>query len=147
MDFVSKEKRRAIMVGVKSANTRPELRIRSLLHRHGYRFRIHVKSLPGTPDIVLRKYRAVIRVHGCFWHHHIKCGSARIPSSNQDFWQSKIERTIERDRSQEKSLSSLGWNVITIWECDLKDEEALLIKLKHALEASSSCCGPQSKFA
>ncbi len=125
MDFVSKEKRSNIMRGVRSKDTKPERRVRSLLHRNGYRFRIHDAMLPGTPDIVLPKHRTVIFVHGCFWHHHDGCRHARYPTSNSAFWRAKIERTRERDIRHEAALTQDGWHVITVWECELDDPARL----------------------
>lgn len=133
LDFVSKDKRSNIMRGVRSKDTKPERRVRSLLHGKGYRFRIHDAKLPGKPDIVLPKHRAVIFVHGCFWHHHVGCRHARYPLSNSDFWRAKIERTRERDVSHEAVLAQDGWNVITIWECELGDTERLLAKIGSAI--------------
>ena len=97
-------------------DTSPELIVRSTLHRLGYRFRLHVKKLPGKPDIVLAKHRTVIFVHGCFWHRHKGCKQASTPKSNQAFWQEKFARNVERDRRNVRSLKQLGWKVIIIWE-------------------------------
>ena len=94
--------------------------VRRLLHALGYRFRIHRKDLPGTPDIVLPKYRTVIFVHGCFWHHHEGCKAASTPASNIDFWQTKFRRNQERDAQVKAQLESMGWKVIVIWECEVK---------------------------
>lgn len=109
------------MAQVKSENTSPELAIRKLLHRLGYRFRLHRKDLPGKPDIVLPKHKTVIFVHGCFWHGHLGCRRAARPTSNTDFWNAKLDRNIERDRNARKELKKLGWRVITIWECEIKN--------------------------
>ncbi len=105
-------------------NTKPEIRIRSLLHRHGFRFRIHVDSLPGKPDIVLKRYRAVVFVHGCFWHAHY-CHLFKLPSTRTEFWQNKIEGNRERDTVNIKALKDSGWRVLTIWECSLKGKTRL----------------------
>ena len=91
----------------------------------GFRFRLHVKSLPGHPDIVLPKYKTVIEVRGCFWHRHPGCRQATMPSSNVEFWQKKFKRNVERDRNTEKLLKELGWNLIVVWECELKNDERL----------------------
>ncbi len=103
------------MAQVKSENTSPELAIRKLLHRLGYRFRLHRKDLPGKPDIVLPKYNTVIFVHGCFWHGHTGCKRAARPTSNTDFWNKKLDRNIERDRKAREELEKMDWRVITIW--------------------------------
>ena len=106
------------MAAIKGKNTKPEILIRKELFRRGFRFRIHDKKLPGKPDIVLPKYKAVIFVHGCFWHRCPQCNLA-LPKSNVDYWRTKFEKNIERDRRKEQSLTELGWDVWTIWECDI----------------------------
>ena len=105
------------MSRVRNRNTRPEVLVRSLLHRLGFRFRLHRKDLPGTPDIVLPKYGAVIFVHGCFWHGH-DCSRGKLPDTNADFWRAKIERNIVRDNEVTDQLCSQGWNVIKVWSCE-----------------------------
>lgn len=126
MDFVSKGKRSAIMRGVKPLNTKPEIRVRSLLHRFGYRFRIHVAGLPGKPDIVLRKHNVVIFVHGCFWHQHSFCREGqRRPTSNMAFWNKKFAANLARDKKHEAALRGQGWRVVVIWECEVRDDKAL----------------------
>ena len=118
MDIWSKEKRSQVMARIKGRDTRPELIVRRYLYSRGYRFRKNVKGLPGTPDIVLRKYRVAVFVHGCFWHGHET--HLRIPSENREFWQRKIERNRERDSRDKERLIEMGWSVVTIWECQLK---------------------------
>ena len=116
---------------VRSKNTKPELLVRSLLHKAGYRFTVNGpknKKLPGKPDLVLPKYKTAIFVHGCFWHHH-NCKIGRVPKSRVDFWQEKFKRNIANDRKKQAQLVELGWNVIVIWECELKDPDAALTKL------------------
>lgn len=105
---------------IHSENTKPEMLVRSFLHRHGFRFRLHVKKLPGTPDIVLARYKTAIEVRGCFWHHHEGCRIATTPSSNVEFWHNKFERNMARDREAEVEMRQLGWTLIVIWECELK---------------------------
>ena len=114
------------MSHIRSKDTKPEKRLRSLLHRLGFRFRLHRKDLPGTPDIVLPKYRTVIFVHGCFWHQHPGCKKATLPRSNVEFWKNKLEKNIERDKEVEKKLIETGWNVIVIWECEIKKTYSLI---------------------
>lgn len=138
MDKISPEKRSWVMSQVKSRNTRPEIFVRSLLHRLGYRFRIHRPDLPGKPDIVLPKYRTVIFVHGCFWHSHEGCKRARMPAANNSYWKQKLARNMDRDAHNKDSLKSLGWNVIIIWECELKNMELLRARLLDCLNASIS---------
>lgn len=105
---------------VHSTDTTPERRVRSFLHKLGFRFRLHRKDLPGKPDIVLPGRRTVIFVHGCFWHCHRSCPRATIPASRQEYWRPKFERTIARDRENQEELRRQGWNVIVVWECETK---------------------------
>lgn len=125
-DTVSRRKRSETMARVKSANTKPELRVRSALHAMGYRFRLHRKDLPGKPDIVLPKHRTAVFVHGCFWHQHPGCRKATIPQNNRDYWERKLRRNVERDRSAQKELAESGWQVLTLWECKIPREETAL---------------------
>jgi len=120
MDTVSPQTRSAIMRKVCSTNTIPELRVRSALHSLGYRFRIHAKDLPGTPDIVLPRFSVALFVHGCFWHKHRNCKNVRIPGTNTDYWLSKLDRNVNRDKINRASLRKLGWKPIVIWECQTK---------------------------
>ena len=126
MDFVSKEKRSAIMRGVKGKDTKPETVVRSYLHRQGFRFRLHRKDLPGKPDIVLPKYKTAIFVHGCFWHQHPGCKAARIPKSNTEFWMEKFSKNKVRDKRNLESIRAIGWDPIVIWECELLTDKRLL---------------------
>lgn len=120
MDIVSKEKRSRIMSGIKGKNTKPELLLRSALHKLGFRFRIQRKDLPGKPDIVLPKYKTIIFVHGCFWHRHPGCKYAYTPKSNIEFWTNKLEGNVIRDRLTEKALEEMGWRILIVWECEVK---------------------------
>lgn len=122
-DVVSPETRSRMMSGIRGKNTKPELLIRSALHKAGFRFRIHA-SLPGKPDIVLPKWKAVIFVHGCFWHGH-DCHLFRWPSSRPDFWRAKISENVLRDKRHTEALLKSGWRVGIIWECALKGRERL----------------------
>lgn len=133
-DTVSRSKRKEMMSKVKRKNTKPEVAVRKLLHRSGYRFRLHSKKLPGTPDTVLPKYKSVIFVHGCFWHQHEECRKARRPTSNVEFWNEKLDKNIERDKCKETELKDLGWKVLTIWDCEIKDENSLIKKIKKFLK-------------
>ena len=133
-DIYSKVKRSELMSKVRSKNTKPELIIRSHLHNLGYRFRIHIKDLPGCPDLTLKKYQTVIFIHGCFWHQHQNCKKATIPKNNRGFWLNKLNNTVTRDKKQEIMLRELGWNVIAIWECDIyKDLESVIIYITSQL--------------
>jgi DNA mismatch endonuclease (patch repair protein) len=119
MDTLDKNKRSQLMAKVKQKNTEPELIVRHFLFSEGFRYRINVKTLPGSPDIVLPKYKIAIFVHGCFWHGHT-CKAGHLPSSNINYWQPKTEKNIERDKRKINDLETLGWNVITIWQCEIK---------------------------
>ena len=123
-DTVTPATRSQMMAGIKGKNTRPELAIRSALHRRGFRFRLHRKDLPGRPDLVFAGRGAVIFVHGCFWHGH-DCHLFRWPKSREDFWRDKIIKNNERDRQQRKALAEAGWRIGTVWECALKGKTRL----------------------
>jgi DNA mismatch endonuclease (patch repair protein) len=118
MSIVDPEKRRALMARFRSKDTKPEMVVRRALHAAGRRFRLHVKDLPGRPDIVLPRDRTVILIHGCFWHAHAGCSTARVPLSKPEFWQAKFAATKERDQRNAEALLTLGWRVIVIWECE-----------------------------
>ncbi|WP_462271053.1 very short patch repair endonuclease [Desulfobacter sp.] len=136
MDVFSKGKRSQIMSHISGKDTKPEILVRSLLHRMGYRFRLHKKNMPGKPDIVLPKYKKVIFVHGCFWHGHENCPRSKRPSTNVEFWNKKIDANIERDKKIIKSLEYLGWKTLIIWTCEIKNEDALKHKLISFMETS-----------
>ena len=119
-DIVNQSERSRIMAAIKSNDTKPEMLVRRYLHRRGFRYGLHNKKLPGSPDIVLRRYKTIIFIHGCFWHGHEDCKLYKLPSSNVEFWQSKIERNRARDERVQSELRDKGWRVITIWECELK---------------------------
>lgn len=123
MDRHTPEQRHRNMAAVKGKNTKPEIVVRKLLHKLGYRFRLHRKDLPGRPDIVLPKYKTVIFIHGCFWHRHPNCKYASTPSTNTEFWEKKLEENVRRDREDVDKLDKLGWRVITIWSCELKNRD------------------------
>jgi len=133
MDKISPEHRSWNMSRIRSGNTKPEIIVRSLLHRMGYRFRLHKKDLPGKPDIVLPKYRTIIFVHGCFWHRHSECRYAYTPKSRIDFWEEKFTRNIERDQEVKGELETMNWKVLTVWECETRDVQSLMTKLKIIL--------------
>lgn len=119
-DVVDPKTRSRMMSGIRGKNTKPELIIRKYLHAAGFRFRLHVADLPGKPDIVLPRYKAIIFVHGCFWHQHEGCRLAATPKSNDAFWKAKLSGNIERDARAVMKLEELGWNVITVWECQVR---------------------------
>jgi DNA mismatch endonuclease, patch repair protein len=126
-DIISQEHRSWNMSRITGKNTKPELRLRSILHRAGYRFRLHVSSLPGRPDVVLPKYRTVIFVNGCFWHRHPGCSKSYMPSSRIEFWTAKFEATIVRDIKKSAELRKRGWNVLTVWECELQQSPSSVL--------------------
>lgn len=121
-DIKTPEQRSRCMAAVKGKNTKPEMIVRKYLFSRGLRFRVQVRKLPGNPDIVLPKYKTVIFVNGCFWHGHEGCKYFRLPKSNIEFWKEKIERNIERDRESMQALFDLGWKVIRVWECELRNK-------------------------
>jgi len=123
-----------MMAAVAPKHTKPELAVRKGLHRLGFRFRLHDRKLPGSPDLVLPKYSAVIFVHGCYWHRHQGCRYATTPSTRPEFWEAKFDANVERDRRNQKKLRQVGWRVFVIWECALRrDPENALIELAGAL--------------
>ena len=125
--------RSRLMARVRQKNTSAEMRVRSVLHRLGYRFRLHRRDLPGHPDVVLPKYRTAIFVHGCFWHRHAGCSKATTPKTRQDFWAAKFSANMQRDSRKELELRNRGWRVITLWECETSSTEKLTEILKQEL--------------
>ncbi len=119
MDTISKAQRSRTMSKIHSKDTKPELLVRRYLYSHGFRYRLNVKALPGSPDIVLTKYHTAIFIHGCFWHNH-SCLQGRLPKSNIEFWTNKLNRNHERDLTVRDQLTALGWKTIIVWECQLK---------------------------
>ncbi len=122
------------MARIKGKDTKPERFVRSILHRMGYRFRLHGKVLPGKPDIVLPKYKSVIFVHGCFWHGHTACKRATMPETRPEFWEKKISGNKARDSRNIAALEELGYRCLIIWQCELKDEESLKQRLLDFLD-------------
>ncbi len=130
MDIVSRKVRSRMMASVGSTDTKPEKIVRSLLHRLGFRFRLHRKDLPGSPDIVLPKYKTVIFVHGCFWHQHKGCAKSKRPDTRKEFWNHKLDQNIIRDERNITTLNNMGWTVYVIWECQTFDIEQLTHTIK-----------------
>ena len=122
VDSLTKEKRSWNMSQIKGSNTKPEIIVRSFLHKAGFRFRLHIKDLPGKPDIVLKKYMTAIFVDGCYWHRHQGCKLAYNPKSRKDFWQSKFEANIRRDRDVNRMYESISWTLIRIWQCEVNNK-------------------------
>lgn len=125
-DIFSSEKRSEIMSKISGKETKPEILVRKYLFAHGFRFRKNDKRLSGKPDIVLPKYKTVIFVHGCFWHGHEGCKKSKLPETRKEFWEEKINSNIERDRKNITALENIGWKVMVIWECELKQHEVKL---------------------
>jgi DNA mismatch endonuclease (patch repair protein) len=126
-------RRAALMARVRAKNTLPEIVVRRTVHALGYRFRLHLRELPGSPDLVFPRLRKVIQVHGCFWHRHQGCPKATTPKTRAKFWSAKFEANIKRDTRTEHELRQLGWDVLVIWECQTQEMPSLRIKLKHFL--------------
>ena len=133
-DVFSVDKRKQIMRKIHTKNTTPELKLRSLLHRNGFRYSLNRKDLPGKPDIVLPKYKKVIFVHGCFWHGH-NCNRGHRPTTNEEFWNKKLDLNILRDKKVIEELEEMGWKSMVVWECEIKkkNEDELLYRLKAFL--------------
>ena len=122
-DIVTKEKRSRMMAGIRGTNTKPEITLRKELYKRGFRYRNHSKGIEGKPDIVLRKYNALIFVHGCFWHGHENCKLFRLPKSKVEFWAEKIGGNIERDKRKMQNLLDEGWRILIVWECSIKGKK------------------------
>lgn len=134
-DLLTPEQRHRCMSRIRAKDTKPEMMVRRYLHSRGFRYRLNVRRLPGTPDIVLRKYRTVIFIHGCFWHGHEGCSLYVAPKSNTQYWTEKIARNAERDTIARARLHQLGWHTIVLWECQLKprERENTLTQLEYIL--------------
>jgi DNA mismatch endonuclease, patch repair protein len=137
VDVFSKAQRSAVMARVRGKNTTPEKAVRSLLHRLGFRFRLHRTDLPGTPDIVMPGRRTALFVHGCFWHQHANCRSAKRPAGNRVYWNRKLDRNMLRDGANKRALKKLGWKVIIVWECQTKHAAKLRSRLRRLTGSES----------
>ncbi|PKB14108.1 T/G mismatch-specific endonuclease [Novosphingobium kunmingense] len=137
-DIVDPQTRSRMMSGIRGKNTQPEMLVRRVLHAMGYRYRLHARELPGKPDIVFRRRRIAIFVHGCFWHRHPDpaCRLARMPKSRVDFWQPKLEGNRARDEANVAALEAMGWKVLLVWECQLRDREQLGNMLRRFIEGT-----------
>jgi DNA mismatch endonuclease (patch repair protein) len=133
-DRIDRATRSRNMAAIRGRDTRPEIAVRSYLHRAGIRFRLHCKDLPGRPDIVLPRYRTVVFVHGCFWHRHRDCANSVLPATNREFWREKLDGNVARDERNVHALRDLGWNVIVVWEC--QTDEASLAMLANRLKGT-----------
>jgi DNA mismatch endonuclease (patch repair protein) len=141
MDILSPTERSKLMGLVKSKNTAPEMAVRRLTYSLGFRYRLHVRALPGCPDMVFFGRHKVIFINGCFWHKHEGCSRARLPKSRLAFWEPKLQRNRERDLESERWLAEEGWKVLVIWECEIGDKDALARRIKKFLEESENA-GP-----
>jgi DNA mismatch endonuclease (patch repair protein) len=141
VDSLTPAQRSWNMSRIRSVHTKPERRVRSLLHSLGFRFRLHRNDLPGRPDIVLTRYRTAIFVHGCFWHQHRRCKEATTPKSRIPFWTAKLQANVKRDRKRRVELQHQSWNVVVVWECELKDEQRLARRLSTAIHRFSARSG------
>jgi DNA mismatch endonuclease (patch repair protein) len=130
VDHVPRSKRSEIMRAVRGKDTGPELVVRRALHRAGYRYRLHVKTLPGTPDIVFPSRRKVVFVHGCFWHGHPRCAKARLPKTQVAFWLAKVTLNRKRDQARIEQLKRQGWKVLVVWQCQLKNPQSAFSQLR-----------------
>lgn len=137
MDTLTRDQRSELMARVRARNTKPELAVRKLLFSMGYRYRLHVKSLPGKPDIVFPSRRKIVFVHGCFWHRHANCSLSRMPKSRKTFWLGKLEGNRLRDVRVSAALRRDGWSVATVWECQLSKLDKLAARLRRFMEAGS----------
>lgn len=134
-DHITKDRRSWNMSRIRSRHTKPELIIRSLLHRAGYRFRINYNKFAGKPDIVLPKYKTVLFVHGCFWHRHENCSRATTPNTNREYWLKKFQKNVKRDVRNQTKIKALGWKIIVVWECEvMKDPVSILNVIIRKLE-------------
>jgi DNA mismatch endonuclease, patch repair protein len=129
MDILRPEQRSRLMAGIRSKDTKPEMIVRRLTHALAYRYRLHDRKLPGSPDLVFPSRRKVVFVHGCFWHRHPGCRLAYFPKSNTDFWQTKFDANVQRDQRALKDLRAMGWDVLVIWECETGEADALSSRL------------------
>jgi len=137
-DIYSRAARSALMSRVSSKNTQPELAVRRFLHALGFRYRLHDRALPGCPDLVLRKYRTVVFVNGCFWHHHQGCKRSALPKTRVRFWKAKIFGNVTRDSACLREISALGWKYLVVWECETADRYKLRLALAPLLLSASS---------
>lgn len=133
MDVVTRARRSAMMAGIRGRNTRPEMAVRRTAHSLGYRYRLHRRDLPGTPDLVFPRLRKVLFVHGCFWHRHAGCRLSYDPKSNQEFWRRKFAANVARDQLARRNLEETGWKVETVWECEIRGATDLAERVERYL--------------
>jgi len=138
VDKLSPERRSENMRRIRSRDTSPEMIVRRLVHGMGYRYRLHAAKLPGKPDLVFTRLKRIIEVRGCFWHQHRGCIDSHVPKSRMEYWRPKLKTNQQRDRNNEKALRALGWNVLTIWECETTEPHALAERITAFLTANSA---------
>jgi len=138
MDKLTPKRRSRNMSRIRCKDTSPEIVVRSLVHRMGFRYRLHVHKLPGRPDLVFGRLKKVIQIHGCFWHRHAGCPHSHIPKTRIEYWRPKLTMNRRRDKQNEKKLRKLGWDVLILWECQLRDAEQTRQRLRGFLQGSSS---------
>ena len=142
-DRLSPEERSAHMRRIRKTDTKPEITVRKLAHSLGYRFRLHRRGLPGTPDLVFPRLRKIILAHGCFWHQHAGCKLARSPKARPDYWQPKLRRNQERDEAARIALEAAGWSVLVVWECETANAAALRLRIAAFLEEGRDLTQPR----
>jgi DNA mismatch endonuclease (patch repair protein) len=133
-DIFSAKKRSELMSRIRSKNTSPELTVRRIVYRMGFRYRLHVARLPGKPDLVFSRLQKIVEVRGCFWHQHKGCSDSHIPKSRNEYWVPKLANNVKRDRRNERQLRSLGWQILTLWECELGDKRSVVDRLRLFLK-------------
>jgi DNA mismatch endonuclease (patch repair protein) len=138
MDKLDPTRRSENMRRIRSKDMKPELVVRSLVHQLGFRFRLHRRELPGSPDLVFPRHRKIVFVHGCFWHQHSGCREGRVPNTRKEYWEPKLSRNRERDQTSLAALSQSGWSTLVVWECETKDTEALASRLRAFLGPATS---------
>ena len=146
MDIVTPAQRSRMMSGIRGKNTKPELAVRKLVHALGYRFRLHRRDLPGSPDLVLPRLRKIIFVHGCFWHQHPGCRFAYTPKSNTESWLTKFNANRHRDEAAQRALAAEGWEVLVIWECEISELQTVSRKIQTFLTGNVSPSSDQESF-
>ena len=142
MDTVSPKTRSRMMAAVRGRDTKPEIRVRSLIHGMGFRFRLHRRDLPGSPDIVLPRLRICVFVHGCFWHRHPGCRATTTPKTRAEFWNEKFETNVSRDARNEAKLRDMGWEPVVVWECETRDLPPLQERLEAVFRQAEGYHGP-----
>ncbi len=129
------------MRNIRAKNTSPEMMVRRIVHRMGFRYRLHVPGLPGKPDLVLTRLKKIIEVRGCFWHQHEGCIDSHVPKSRMEYWRPKLTKNVERDKINQAKLIADGWKILTLWECELRDSEEIRQRLKRFLHGTARSAG------